>query len=108
MESARTGNPFVERNLLIGRIDQIAPNDDLQSKLRASEWDLVAVDEAHKMAAHFYGSKLEKTKRYQVGEQLRDITRHFRQVRLAAPPERAWHYRIGAFWVASSRDRWGT
>ena len=60
VESARTGNPFVERNLLIGRIDQIAPNDELQAKLRASEWDLVVVDEAHKMAAHFYGSKLEK------------------------------------------------
>ncbi len=77
VESARTGNPFVERNLLIARIDQIARDDDLQVKLRASEWDLVVVDEAHKMAAHYYGSKLEKTKRYQVGEQLRDITRHF-------------------------------
>ena len=77
VESARTGNPFVERNLLIARIDQIARNDDLQARLRASEWDLVVVDEAHKMAARYYGSKLEKTKRYQVGEQLRGITRHF-------------------------------
>ena len=77
IESARTGNPFVERNLLIARVDQLARNDDLQVKLRASEWDLVVVDEAHKMAARYYGSKLEKTKRYQVGEQLRGITRHF-------------------------------
>ena len=76
VESARTGNPFVERNLLIARIDQLARNEDLQAKLRASEWDLVVVDEAHKMAARYYGSKLEKTKRYQVGEQLREITRH--------------------------------
>lgn len=77
VENARTGNPFVERNLLIARIDQIARNDDLQAMLRASEWDLIVVDEAHKMAARYYGAKLEKTKRYQVGEQLRDITRHF-------------------------------
>ena len=76
IESARTGNPFVERNLLIARVDQIARNDDLQVKLRASEWDLVVVDEAHKMAARYYGSKLEKTKRYQVGEQLRGLARH--------------------------------
>jgi len=76
IESARTGNPFIERNLWIARIDQIARNDDLQVKLRASEWDLIVVDEAHKMAARYYGAKLEKTKRYQVGEQLRDITRH--------------------------------
>lgn len=67
----------MERNLLIVRIDQIARNDDLQAKLRASEWDLIVVNEAHKMAARYYGSKLEKTKRYQVGEQLRGITRHF-------------------------------
>jgi SNF2 family DNA or RNA helicase len=77
IESARSGNPFVERHYLIARVDQIARNEDLQAKLRASEWDLVVVDEAHKMAAHYYGNKLEKTKRYQVGEQLRDITRHF-------------------------------
>ena len=76
IESARTGNPFVERNLWIARIDQIARNEDLQVKLRASEWDLVVVDEAHKMAARYYGSKLEKTKRYQVGELLRGIARH--------------------------------
>ncbi len=77
IEGARSGNPFVERHYLIARIDQIARNEDLQAKLRASEWDLVVVDEAHKMAAHYYGNKLEKTKRYQVGEQLRSITRHF-------------------------------
>ena len=77
VENARTGNPFLERNLLIARIDQIARNEDLQAKLRASEWDLIVVDEAHKMAARYYGNKLEKTKRYQVGEQLREITRHF-------------------------------
>lgn len=76
IENARTGNPFVERNLLIARIDQIARNDDLQVKLRASEWDLVVVDEAHKLAARYFGSKLEKTKRYLVGEQLRGIARN--------------------------------
>ncbi len=40
-------------------------------------FNLIVVNEAHKMAARYYGSKLEKPKRYQVGEQLRGITRHF-------------------------------
>lgn len=36
----------------------------------------MVVDEAHKMSAHYYGKKLNKTKRYQLGERLRDLTRH--------------------------------
>ena len=76
VESARTGNPFTEENLLIARLDQLARRDDLQDKLAASRWDLVIVDEAHKMSAHYYGRKLNKTKRYQLGELLRDLTRH--------------------------------
>ena len=77
VESARTGNPFTERNLLIARIDQIARNEDLQAKLAVSDWDLVIVDEAHKMSAHYYGNKLVKTKRFQLGELVRDRARHF-------------------------------
>ena len=40
VEAARTGNPFLERRLLIARIDQIARNDDLKAKLDQAEWDL--------------------------------------------------------------------
>ena len=76
VEGARTGNPFNEQNLLVARLDQLARREDLQEKLAASRWDLVVVDEAHKMSAHYYGKKLHKTKRYQLGERLRDLTRH--------------------------------
>ena len=75
-ETARTGNPFNEHNLLIARLDQLARREDFQDKLDASRWDLVVVDEAHKMSAHYYGKKLNKTKRYQLGERLRGLTRH--------------------------------
>ena len=64
VNTARIGNPFNEENLLIARLDQLARRDDLQEKLAASRWDLVVVDEAHKMSAHYYGTKLNKTKRY--------------------------------------------
>ncbi len=77
VEASRTGNPFLERNLLIARVDQIARNDDLLAKLSIAEWDLVVVDEAHKMSAHLYGNEVDKTKRFQLGERLRDQTRNF-------------------------------
>ncbi len=77
VEASRTGNPFVERNLLIARVDQVARSDELKDRLKASEWDLVIVDEAHKMSAHRYGEELRRTKRFEVGEVLRECTRHF-------------------------------
>ncbi|WP_419839405.1 helicase-related protein [Candidatus Poriferisodalis sp.] len=77
VEASRTGNPFVERNLLIARVDQVARSDELKDRLQASEWDLVIVDEAHKMSAHRYGDELRRTKRFEVGEVLRECTRHF-------------------------------
>jgi SNF2 family DNA or RNA helicase len=72
-----SGNPFLEKELIIVRLDQLARDDDLKEKLRRSEWDLVIVDEAHKMSAHFWGGDLEETKRYKLGKLLGSIARHF-------------------------------
>lgn len=77
VEAALTGNPFQERDLLIARLDQLSRNDELQARLRHSEWDLVIVDEAHKMSASFFGGDLKETKRYRLGKLLGQITRHF-------------------------------
>jgi superfamily II DNA or RNA helicase len=77
VEQSRSGNPFDDIDLMVARLDQLSRNEDLQEKLRASHWDLVVVDEAHKMSASFYGNKLEKTKRFELGELLGSITRHF-------------------------------
>ncbi|MFZ0256746.1 MAG: helicase-related protein, partial [Gammaproteobacteria bacterium] len=46
-------------------------------KLNTTEWDLIVVDEAHKMSASYFGQKLNRTKRFDLGEQLGRITRHF-------------------------------
>ena len=51
-------------------------NEELQEKLSRTSWDLVIFDEAHKLAAHFYGSKLEKTGRFILAEKLGAHTRH--------------------------------
>ena len=71
-----SGNPFEDIDLLIVRLDQMARNEELQEKLCAAGWDLVVFDEAHKLAAHFYGNNLEKTGRFKLAEKLGSQTRH--------------------------------
>jgi SNF2 family DNA or RNA helicase len=71
-----SGNPFEDIDHLIVRLDQMARNEELQEKLCAAGWDLVVFDEAHKLAAHFFGNKLEKTGRFKLAEKLGAQTRH--------------------------------
>src|ERR1700730_10598372 len=68
--SSPSGNPFEAHQQIIVRLDQMSRNEDLQAKLCAAGWDLVVFDEAHKLAAHFFGSKVEKTARFRFAEQL--------------------------------------
>ncbi len=77
VETSYTGNPFAEKDLLIIRLDQVSRDETLQAKLRATEWDLVVSDEAHKMSASFFGGEVKETKRYKLGKLLSGITRHF-------------------------------
>ena len=67
--STPTGNPFEDLDHLIVRLDQMARNEEIQEKL-SLPWDLVIFDEAHKLSAHFYGNKVEKTGRFQLAEKL--------------------------------------
>ncbi|MFT3664593.1 helicase-related protein [Piscinibacter sp.] len=77
VEQSRSGNPFDDFDLLVARVDQLARSEDLQEKLRLTQWDLVVVDEAHKLSASYFGNKVNKTKRFLLGETLGAITRHF-------------------------------
>ena len=76
-EQCPSGNYFEEQNQLIARLDQLSRNEDFQEKLRHSEWDLIIVDEAHKMSAHYFGSKVNETGRFKLGKLLGTITRHY-------------------------------
>lgn len=69
-------NVFDSNPLLIARMDQLARNEQLQEQLAETQWDLIIVDEAHRMGAHYFGGKLQKTKRFLLGEALGEITRH--------------------------------
>ena len=79
LEAARTGNWFLETNLVIARLDKLSRNEDVQQKLQAPDcrWDLVVCDEAHKMSATFFGGEVKYTKRYRLGQLLSSLTRHF-------------------------------
>lgn len=78
-EAACTGNYFLEKNLVIARLDKLSRNEDVQQKLRAPDcrWDLVICDEAHKMSATVFGTETKYTKRYRLGQLLSTLTRHF-------------------------------
>jgi superfamily II DNA or RNA helicase len=77
VQASLGGDPFAERPLLLARLEVLARNEELQAKLVHTDWDLVVVDEAHRMSAHYFGSKLQETKRYGLGRLLGAVTRHF-------------------------------
>ena len=79
LEAARTGNWFLENDLVIARLDKLSRNEDVQAKVAAPDarWDLVVCDEAHKLSATFFGGEIKYTKRYRLGQLLSGLTRHF-------------------------------
>lgn len=79
LQAARTGNWFLETNLVIARLDKLSRNEDVQLKLQAPDcrWDLIVCDEAHKMSATVFGGETKYTKRYRLGQLLSTLTRHF-------------------------------
>jgi len=78
-EQSRSGNYFNESDLLIARLDHLSRNEDLQNCIKASHgWDLVVIDEAHKLSASQTGGEIKKTKRFKLGELLGSMARpHF-------------------------------
>lgn len=78
IETSRSGNVFNDRNRLITRLDVLSRNEELQQKLASStEWDLIICDEAHRMSASYFGGDVKYTKRYQLGQHLGQLCRHF-------------------------------
>ena len=76
IDASSAGNPFLEKDLLIARLDHLSRNEELLAKLSQSDWDLVICDEAHKMSAHYFGNEVKETKRYKLGMRLGEVTRH--------------------------------
>jgi len=77
IEQSRSGNPFDDIDLMVARVDQLSRSEELRAKIASSHWDLIVVDEAHKLSASYSGKKIRKTKRFLLGELLGSVTRHF-------------------------------
>jgi superfamily II DNA or RNA helicase len=76
IEESLEANIFDRHSLLIARMDQLSRSEELSEKLAQSDWDLVVVDEAHRMSAHYFGAELKTTKRYELGKLLGSVSRH--------------------------------
>ncbi|WP_072804376.1 helicase-related protein [Rhodococcoides yunnanense] len=76
VDAAVDGDPFAAHPFLVARMDQLARAEDLLDRLAHSEWDLVIVDEAHRMSANWWGGELRKTRRFDLGQLLGTVTRH--------------------------------
>jgi len=78
-------NPWERNEQVITSID-FAKQEEILPTLSSVHWDLVIVDEAHKMAAYRYGNKVSKTQRYKLGEVLSKTSNHL--LFLTATPHR--------------------
>jgi len=76
-------NVWQEQPQVITSMD-FAKQDEVMATLAEVHWDLVVVDEAHKLAAYRYGEKTTRTERYRLGELL-SRTSHFLLFLTATP-----------------------
>lgn len=67
-------NPWQEENQVITSVSSVSRIEDAKESLLRSHWDLIIVDEAHKMSAY---SNDKKTLAYQLGESLSQLIDHF-------------------------------
>lgn len=100
---AAFSNWFLEHDLVICRLDQLSRNPDLQELLAETDWDLVVVDEAHKMSATFDGEDVKRTGRYELGMKLSHLARHF--LLLSATPHNGKDVDFQLFLALLDNDR---
>ena len=78
-------NIFTSSSKLVTSIDFIR-SDDVLNVLETVSWDMVIVDEAHKLSAFDYGQKRYRSKRYQALEKIAVKSEHL--LLLTATPHR--------------------
>ncbi|GIX50684.1 MAG: hypothetical protein KatS3mg132_878 [Limisphaera sp.] len=75
-----------EEGIFVTSIDFLARNESCLKAASETQWDFVVVDEAHKLSAYEYGSKLEESERYKAVKALARKTDHL--LFLTATPHR--------------------
>jgi hypothetical protein len=95
-------NPWQERNQVVTSISWVSRIEDAKDSLLRSRWDLIIVDEAHKMAAY---SADKKTLAYRLGESLSGMTDHF--LLMTATPHKGDPENFCLFLELLDRDVYG-
>lgn len=75
-----------DEGFFVTSIDFIGRNEGCLNAARETQWDLIVVDEAHKLSAYEYGTKVDRSDRYQAIEALAPRTDHL--LFLTATPHR--------------------
>ena len=95
-------NPWQERNQVITSVSWVSRVEDAKESLLRSHWDLIIVDEAHKMSAY---SADKKTLAYQLGENLSALTDHY--LLMTATPHKGDPKNFCLFLELLDRDVYG-
>lgn len=95
-------NPWQEKNQVVTSVSWISRIDDARESLLRSRWDLIIVDEAHKMSAY---SHEKKTLAFQLGEALADRTDHY--LLMTATPHKGDPENFRLFLSLLDRDVYG-
>lgn len=95
-------NPWQEKNQVVTSVSWISRVDDARESLLRSRWDLIIVDEAHKMSAY---SQEHKTLAYRLGEALSERTDHL--LMMTATPHKGDPENFRLFLSLLDRDVYG-
>src|ERR1035437_5154013 len=95
-------NPWQEKNQVITSVSWVSRVDDAKESLLRSHWDLIIVDEAHKMSAY---SADKKTLAYQLGESLSAMTDHY--LLMTATPHKGNPENFSLFLSLLDKDVYG-
>ncbi len=95
-------NPWQDRHQVVTSISWVSRVEDARDSLLRSRWDLIIVDEAHKMAAY---SADKKTLAYKLGEALSGMTDHY--LLMTATPHKGDPVNFCLFLELLDRDVYG-
>jgi superfamily II DNA or RNA helicase len=95
-------NPWQDKNQVVTSVSWVSRIDDAKESLLRSRWDLIIVDEAHKMSAY---SSEKKTLAYQLGEALSRMTDHY--LLMTATPHKGDPDNFNLFLQLLDRDVYG-
>jgi superfamily II DNA or RNA helicase len=101
LRSSYGTNPWQDKPQVITSIDW-AKRDEVEESLARAHWELVIVDEAHRMSAR---DAEHKTERYKLGELLSERTDHF--LLLTATPHKGDPDNFSLFLQLLDRDVYG-